>query len=166
METPKRGSLLAKEEEDWDERVTDAGEWKKVERTSFRMDHFSCCYGTAKFLKFNNLVPCHANFSATNECFCVDSQCLPSHTLLQFPSSFEVNQCSHFLFWQTQSSKIYVEKILLDFLSFSKVASILFFDFILTSSGKIAFSSPGKICSGRDCQRCNENTQGENWSPD
>ena len=31
METPKRGRLLAKEEEDWDERVTDAGEWKKVE---------------------------------------------------------------------------------------------------------------------------------------
>lgn len=97
METPKRGRLLAKEEEDWDERVTDAGEWKKVERTSFRMDHFSCCYGTAKFLKFNHLVPCRANFSATNECFCVDSQCLPSHTLLQFPSSIEVNQCSHFL---------------------------------------------------------------------
>ena len=58
METPKRGRLVAKEEEDWDERVTDAGEWKKVERTSFRMDHFSCCYGTAKFLKFHGSMSC------------------------------------------------------------------------------------------------------------
>ena len=101
METPKRGRLLAKEEEDWDERVTDAGEWKKVEMTSWLWQFPT---GTKLY----------------NWLSCVGSQCLPPHTLLQFPPFIKVNQCSHFSFIGTHrvSSTTYAEQILLNFYHF------------------------------------------------